>query len=832
MPVLRISPVLMALSMLSLVPMALSQEPAADRDKRSDRDGTIPCVDGFADIYPCKDVDLIAHVTLGEMGGGSGNDLWGWTDPLTGIEYALMGRTTGTSFIELDDPEHPRILGDLPTTPGASNTTWRDIKVYADHAFIVSDLGGAHGMQVFDLTQLRNVTNPPVTFSPTALYTEFDEAHNIVIDTQSGFAFAVGSTDGDITCAGGLHMIDIRDPANPTFAGCFSADGYTHDAQCVTYQGPDPDHQGEEICFCCNADTLTVVDVTDKANPVQLARKGYANSGYTHQGWLTDDHTYFLLDDETDELNQGHGTRTYIWNVSDLDDPQLIGSYTAQVASSDHNQYVHRNFTYQANYSSGMRILNLDNVAAASLTEAAFFDTRPSDDNRGFGGAWSTYPFFDSGIVLVSDRQRGLFVLFPRICSAPAVPTGLSLVNAGPATVDLSWTPAVDAASYHVYRSFGGCPASAPVQIAANVLTTTWRDTTVSGQVPYAYYIASVDDSGECQSSPSECQTITPTGPCTSPPQFAGLERIEDLAGGHCALRLIWSPAVAWCGGPASYDVFRSLLPDFQPGPENLLRGGLTANEYTDTMITPGNTWYYLVRARDEQIQLSDGNRVIRSGSPTGQLVDGTWTAGAEIGDPAFGGGAGEGRHVGWELVGDRAHSGERSYFSTYETSFCVGVTTPAIQLAAGQAAELSFWTLYDIENGQDGGEVMVTSDGGDTWQKLGMQEGYPAIYNSSDNACGAVPGASCFSGTNLTWTRFTADLSAFAGKEVHIAWSFSTDGLLNLEGWYVDDIAVAHALVPGTCQGCFLPPLALEWPARSVAAIVSELEACLQTGR
>jgi choice-of-anchor B domain-containing protein len=240
-----------------------------------------PCVDGFAGPYPCQDVDMMAHMPLGEIGGGSGSDIWGWTDPMTGKEYALMGRSTGTSFIDITDPENPVYLGDLPTHTFPS--AWRDIKVYADHAYIVADNAGQHGLQVFHLPMLRDVANPPVTFAEMAHYEGFTSAHNIVIDEETGFACAVGITN----CGEGLHMMDLSNPHMPMFLGCFSADGYTHDAQCVVYHGPDEAYQGKEICFAYNEDTLTIVDVSDPASPAMIARMSYSGVGYTHQGWLT-----------------------------------------------------------------------------------------------------------------------------------------------------------------------------------------------------------------------------------------------------------------------------------------------------------------------------------------------------------------------------------------------------------------------------------------------------------------------------------------------------------------------------------------------------------------
>lgn len=372
--------------------------------------GPSGCVSGVADIFPCHNVDLAGFLALAEIGGGSGNDLWGWTDPVDGREYALIGRSNGLAFVDLSNPGAPVYVGNLPSHTGASSI-WRDVKVYANHAFIVSDANPGHGMQVFDLNQLRAVATPPVTFSNTAHYAGFGSSHNIVINEDSGFAYAVGSD----TCSGGLHMIDITTPASPGGAGCFASDGYTHDAQCVIYAGPDGEHQGREICFNSNEDTVTIVDVTDKLNPVQLSRTPYDGSGYTHQGWLTDDQRYFVHDDEFDEIGSGHNTRTYTWDVSDLDAPVLAGHWDAAGPSIDHNQYVKDGFTYQANYQRGLRILELVEPETGTLHEAAFFDTYPSGDGNDFSGAWSVYPFFESGLVIVSDISRGLFILTPQL---------------------------------------------------------------------------------------------------------------------------------------------------------------------------------------------------------------------------------------------------------------------------------------------------------------------------------------------------------------------------------------------------------------------------------
>ncbi|MDP8930095.1 MAG: choice-of-anchor B family protein, partial [Actinomycetota bacterium] len=388
------------------------------------------CVDGFAAGFPCDNVDLLAFLPLADIGGtrsnSAANDIWGWTDPASGKEYAIVGRVFGTSFVDISNPADPVYLGELPTH-GAFGSSWRDIKVYNDHAFIVSEALN-HGMQVFDLTQLRNVSSPPVTFSETAHYSNVGSAHNIAINEDSGYAYVVGAS-GKNSCSGGLHMVDIRTPASPSFAGCFSADGYTHDTQCVVYKGPDSAYTGHEICVNSNEDTVTVVDVTDKTSPTMLSRVGYDGAKYTHQGWLTEDQTYFLLDDELDEQNHGHNTRTRVWDVSDLDAPVLVGFTDGTTTAIDHNQYVKGQHTYQANYRAGLRILEIVDVTTGSLSEVGYFDVYPSDDNPEFNGAWSTYPYFASGVVVVSGIEQGLFVLRPDLATTGNPPTAYDVTT-------------------------------------------------------------------------------------------------------------------------------------------------------------------------------------------------------------------------------------------------------------------------------------------------------------------------------------------------------------------------------------------------------------------
>jgi len=407
-----------ALLLLSHGGLAHDKEVEGGEEGGSEPQPEALCEAGEAAAFSCWNVDLLAWLPTGVFGEGHANDIWGWTDHRSEREYALIGLAGGTAFVEVSDPAEPVFLGVLPSQ--TANSSWRDIKTYRDHAFVVSE-APVHGLQIFDLRALEDVVDPPVVFAPTAHYGEFGSSHNLALDEETGMAFAVGTR----TCGGGLHMVDVSRPRDPLFAGCFAGDGYTHDAQCVIYRGPDRDHSGREICFNSNEDTLTVVDVTNKDAPLILSRRGYTGSYYTHQGWLSEDQRYFLLGDELDELRLGHNVRTYVWDVSDLDSPFVVGAHTGERRSIDHNMFVVGNHVFQANYRIGMRVLRIGDLSRAELTEVAFFDTFPILDGTSFSGAWGVYPFFESGTVVVSDINRGLFVLRPDLEAVPECSDGI-----------------------------------------------------------------------------------------------------------------------------------------------------------------------------------------------------------------------------------------------------------------------------------------------------------------------------------------------------------------------------------------------------------------------
>lgn len=406
--------------------------------------GYTPCIDGYAEAikgdgnntFRCHNADLysfLSHSALGSAS-GEGSSSWGWTSD-DGREFVAIGQFDGTAFAEINKDGKLIYLGRLPQYSVGSE--WREIRTYKNYVIIGSEAVG-HGIQIFDLTKLLDIDpKEPVIFDGKKdLTSHFNtllplgRAHNVVVNEELGYAAAVGAQPrNDSNCRAGLNFFDLSDPANPESLGCASGDGYVHDAQCLVYRGPDKRYQGRDICYGYNEDTLTIFDVTNKANVTNIiARISYEGASYTHQGWVLDtqNQEFLVLDDELDE-EDGVGPAsdgfpvTFIWDIRDLENPKQTGYFKHPTKSIDHNQYVIDNYIYQSHYGAGLRVLDARSIpedpTGAGVCEAAWFDIYPEDDSLPGGGAvafvgtWSSYAFFKSGYIFINTIERGAWVV-------------------------------------------------------------------------------------------------------------------------------------------------------------------------------------------------------------------------------------------------------------------------------------------------------------------------------------------------------------------------------------------------------------------------------------
>jgi len=383
------------------------------------------------------------------------------------------------------------------------------------------------------------------------------------------------------------------------------------------------------------------------------------------------------------------------------------------------------------------------------------------------------------------------------VLGQPAIPQGVAAAGAGDNAIDVSWQAAANADQYRVLRSL---TAGGPYTVVATVpgAQLSYHDTPVSGIATYFYVVRAVQgcDSG----SSAEAQGST-TGPCAVGPTFSGLASVQNAATSTCALNLTWPVATTRCGGSVTYRVHRSATAPLIPSAGNLLVSGLSGTSFVDhDALANGASYSYMVRAVDAGNGADDGNAVAVTATPTGVNGFGTWSDNA--GDT---GAARLTTALPWSILASGGKTAPKVYATgNYVNNTCAALTTPAITLQSGSG--LSFASKYDMELDYDVGIVEVaTGPAYGTWTRLAVN--YPDDLPNGGNACGIpTSGAgTVFSRTIATPTYpaslYSGSLAAYAGQSVKLRWRFASDGGVVGQGWWIDDIAITNAVLPGVCS-------------------------------
>ncbi len=347
-------------------------------------------------------VELLSQVPVEafENGATGANDVWGYTSP-SGREYAIVGLTVGTGFVEITNPAAPMVIAAIADAPSGTS----DMAVFNQYAYNVT--GASGGMQIIDLTRIDDGV---VTLLGSAAG-GLTFAHNLFIDETSGFAYACISN-----LTQGMAAFDLADPTNPQLVGIWG-EAQAHDVYVQTYDDcPYSGRSGRcEIAFVFAAGAgVKIVDVTDKTAMTTIATYVYDTVAYTHQGWLTDDRRFLFFADEADETRFDLSATTYVIDVSDVANPKAVTTFDTGTCSVDHNLMIRGNLAVLANYTAGLRVLDISNMS--DIREIGHLDTHPHDNFRGFEGMWGVFGGFPSGHVIATDREHGLFVV--SVCSA------------------------------------------------------------------------------------------------------------------------------------------------------------------------------------------------------------------------------------------------------------------------------------------------------------------------------------------------------------------------------------------------------------------------------
>lgn len=335
---------------------------------------------GFSQL----NMTLKGQINYQQLHGTLLNDIWGYVDQ-QGNEYALVGAREGVSIVSLADPENPV---EVHWSPG-QNSVWRDLKTYGNYAYVTTE--AAAGLLIIDLSPLPNgpiVTEVYYTGPPGF---EWASAHNLYID-EDGFCYIFGANRGN----GGVIILDVAtDPLNPIEVGVFD-NWYVHDG-----------YARGNLLYLAHIfqGYLSIVDISDKANPVLL---GTANtpSNFTHNIWPSDDGNYVFTTDEVSGAFLG------AYDVSDPTNIVEVGRIQSSpgLGIIPHNVHVYQNWLITSYYTDGVTVHDISRPH--NMIEVGNFDTSPLQ-NTNYEGCWGAYPYLPSGLVLGSDMEEGLFVLEP-----------------------------------------------------------------------------------------------------------------------------------------------------------------------------------------------------------------------------------------------------------------------------------------------------------------------------------------------------------------------------------------------------------------------------------
>ena len=304
---------------------------------------------------------------------------WSYVAP-DSSEYALLGTTSGTAIYAIDDQNEIEEVGFIPG--GASN--WREITVVGDYAYISTESNASGvGMQVIDLTQLPDTASLLTNYDET-----FTKGHIIQKDifSDAPYVYMIGTSATD-----GVHIMDVSNPDAPVEVGLYQPGYYIHDC----YVRADT-----MFAAAFFEGTMDVVDISDKSNPTVIARIP-TPGGRTHSSSLSMDGKYLFIAPEQDGLI---GT---IWNIEDLENPELVADYTANLESLVHNPYILGDFAFISHNTEGLRVVDFADPELP--VEVGFYDTYEGPSG-GFSGLWSACPYLPSGKIIGGNRENGLYV--------------------------------------------------------------------------------------------------------------------------------------------------------------------------------------------------------------------------------------------------------------------------------------------------------------------------------------------------------------------------------------------------------------------------------------
>ncbi len=331
-------------------------------------------------------IELLAQWSNDTLIVGPGNvkysDLWGFI--YNEKKYAVVGSTEGSHFLQIKKNHIEEVDFEL----GAFSSLLvqhRDYKRYRNYIYGVCDEGES-SLQIFDMSYLPDSVHKVYDSNE-----HFTICHNIFIDTSRAKLYACGPNNT------GLKILDISIPEQPKLLSNFNQVNYVHD--CFV--------RNDTAFLNTGPDGLKVYNFANSNSPIEIgALSNYQEQGYNHSGWLDNSASTYCFIDETPgkkikfcELNEG---------IENIKVDALFGTKSASNYVA-HNIQIFNDFAFVSYYNEGLRVFDL---TASPIKEVAHFDTYPIESEFKLHGAWGVYVFEKDQLVIVSDRQGGVFSFY------------------------------------------------------------------------------------------------------------------------------------------------------------------------------------------------------------------------------------------------------------------------------------------------------------------------------------------------------------------------------------------------------------------------------------
>jgi choice-of-anchor B domain-containing protein len=342
------------------------------------------------DLYSQQNTNLLFHWEDTTLVGSSAynntyNEIWGLN--INGSEIAIIGSTAGTHFFDVTNPQNSSEIAFVAGAYTGPGVIHRDYHDHNGYLYIVCDEGSVSTLQIVDVSNLPNSVN--TVYDSNNL---LNKVHNIFIDTATTKLYACATGEA-------MEVFDLSNPDNPILINTYNDVGHVHDAYV----------KNDTAFLNCGNDGLRIMDYSmvnsTSDSPIELASfTSYPDAGYNHSGWLSDDGNIYAMQDEN------HGYDVKILDVSDFSNISVLATFSSGVDpnSMAHNGIIKDNLLYIAYYHDGLRVFDISNPS--NPIQVNSYDTYLPNNHISYRGAWGVYPYLNSGNILVSDMQSGLYV--------------------------------------------------------------------------------------------------------------------------------------------------------------------------------------------------------------------------------------------------------------------------------------------------------------------------------------------------------------------------------------------------------------------------------------